>query len=187
MEQPSSRWIVVVFAAVLSLAACSKSGGGSGGSSNPIGTTPSAQQTVGSSPTAPASAGGRADDPCSLLSQSQVEAAVGNPVQAGTADVGPSCHWEHGAASGTSVGLAMDPMTPTECANAKRTGDVDVEGLGVQAWWHFVEPAATGSVVACPSGYMAQVTLVGAIGQPADEAQLRAAAESLMKTALGKL
>lgn len=172
----------------LLLAAC---GGGSAGTAAPTTATggggPTTPPAVSTS-AVPGSSSDTAPQACSLLSKAEIEAAVGNAVADGVADIANACKWEKSDPTKISVGLHLLGLSDGEKCAAGRAGSSPVTGLGVDASWDFVAAAETGSVVACPAGWQVQVTLVGdLVGQTTKEATLRTAGEQLMQLVLQRM
>jgi hypothetical protein len=140
---------------------------------------------------AAARAGGSTADACRLLTRDQVASIVGNQIEPGAAFAGPEvCKWDAPAGSTTvllTVRLAGSTRETVLCPDLRKSADARrIEGLGDVARWKFSNTMGlfnSGELETCGSkGYVA-VSVDG----KADEAKLRAAAEAIVRKALGAL
>lgn len=165
MRRP--RPAAVVLIAVLILSGCSSERQAAG------------PQAPGSSPTVPGTEGGGGEiRACDLLAAAEVSGALGGEPAQAAATGGSRCSWT--SASGTVTASIVEdacPATPPE-------GSSPVEGLGVPAWWTYVQAeVGVGTITACPDGRRLEVVVTG--NRPEEEA--RAGAEALAGTALQRL
>ena len=183
-------------AAVLFLAAC-------GGGDDDDGAASSGPDT----PATEASAGGNEDgegggsggdpgadlseiDACSLLMREEVEAAVGNTVEDGTEDFGISCSWDSEPEE-TSVSVHFLLVAGELCEQALSTDATyeEKDGFGSPAFTSYNDAGGIGQsdVVVCLENGQMQLIVTGGFGVEPVEADLRKAAEDLMKMALSRL
>jgi hypothetical protein len=147
---------------------------------------PTATATEVASPTEGATdgAGGGTDTggPCDLLTTAEVAAEVG-PVSEGVLIEGSGCQW---AAQGgqSSVALAVLPIPAATCLMSRPPAAPAVDGLGVEAWWEFVQAeTAVGILVACSEDRQVNLTMSGGD----DEGDLRNSAETLARMVLARI
>jgi hypothetical protein len=125
-------------------------------------------------------------DACSLLTQAEVEGIVGHPVDAGIVSGSGACTWNRIDVHHISVVVQVRNLPGTlKCQTA---GGTPLDGFGVEAAWHFITAADTGSVTACPSRVQIQITLVGDnVTDTTPQDMLRADGVQLMHLALPRM
>ena len=179
----------LAFGAIILLAACT----GSGDSPSDAGSTPTPQATqtptVAETPEATAEPtgaaaepSGDATEPCSLLSEDEVEAAVGNSVVQDLPRVA-FCNWK---ADPDGINVLLSLLSDPQCTSFRPASSEDVSGLGVGAWWEYDEATDSGDLQACPEGWVVILAVDGGTSG-AGEATLRAAAEELIAKVLERL
>lgn len=173
------RLLVIGAMTALTLGACGGGDDGDGGSS--------ASGNDGNGSETPDESGDV--DLCELLTTAEIEAAVGNPVEDGTPDVGNACDWGSENDISVSVHLLAGP-TQDQCVTALEGDAVYAEASGFDA------PAFTSynevqgglaDVVVCSDQGQFQLIVSGGIDDVADEQHLRTAADELTSTALDRL
>ena len=158
----------------------------------PQGMTPPAVTPATGTETGPTGPGPTDDAPgagrvqaCELLTAGEIAAEVGAPFTEGVASERSTCNWAgEGGQLSASLTLAKSAAS-SPCTMVRPEGAQEVEGIGAEAWWEAVQAETiVGTLVACPEGYQMTLTLSGGGGE---EASLRAAAEELAATVLGRL
>jgi hypothetical protein len=176
------RVLVIGALAALALAAC-------GGDDGDSGSSPSGNGGNGGNGTADAPSSGGGDvDACELLTTEEVEAAVGNPVADGRADIANSCNWD--ADTGFYAGtLVLAAGTKDQCVAALETDDTYTEASDIaDGAFTTYNPnvGGTASVTTCTDKGQVTVDVYG-YDDPADEQHLRTASEELARQALARL
>jgi len=155
---------------MLPLAAACGASAQPGSPSASSGGSPQAQAT-----TAPGQQGSRTIDACTLLSQAEIAAIVGNPVNAGEQYAGPEvCRWDTEKPEEVSVLLTVRaPGSVREqvlCADLRgdKGSAAPLSGLGDVAYWQFSSVVSifnSGDLETCgPKGFL---SLNGQRGEPA--------------------
>jgi Protein of unknown function (DUF3558) len=121
---------------VLLLAACSGSSTQPSGQSTPPAQQPTANAGAAATPSKPAGGGtttGGSKDPCSLLTQAEVDAAVGQPLGPGKATIpGYDCDWTTADFS-ASVSVTVSDWAAIKTAATSTGTATPVSGVGDEA------------------------------------------------------
>jgi hypothetical protein len=182
--------VIVVGLIALVIAGCGGSGATAAPPASPGAST--APETVMASEVASVAPGDTSaavvtlPDPCSLLTQDEIQGIIGKPVMAGAPDVGNSCHWERTDVHDISVSVhLLDLQGILPCQTG---GTSPVDGLGTAAGWRYTDNIGTGSITACQSGVQVQIVLVGDLTTHTTTAdQLKGDATQLMTTVLPRI
>jgi hypothetical protein len=164
----------------LAMAVVAAGCGSSAGTGGPAGT--------GGVPTASLSGlsnlpGGGSLDPCTLLTQDEVAAAVDHGVEAGVSDRAGSCLWDYSPGR-TSLDIAQ--VGELFCSLGSNRSPLP--GLPVPASWRLLMPGDTGSLVACKGDWRLQITMVGdVVTHVPGEATMQRQAMELMEIVLGRV
>ncbi len=138
------------------------------------------------------SAGGSGSSPCGLLSATEVEKEVGNPVLDGQVQ-SKQCYWDGQTLGKLSLNLAVQLPPPSADEQCQAWYDLqspsgplqDVTGYGKRAYFRY-KAAGTQSnsdFVVCEEARVVWLALDG----DAPEAKMRAASEALMTLVLSRL
>ena len=150
--------------------------------------SPQAQAT-----TAPGQQGSRTIDACALLSQAEIAAIVGNPVNAGEQYAGPEvCRWDTEKPEQVSVlltvraaGSVREQVLCPDLRAGKGSG-APLSGLGDVAYWEFSSALSlfnSGDLEMCgPKGFLS-LSLNGQRAEPA----LKEATLAIARKVLGRL
>lgn len=135
--------------------------------------------------------GGNLPHACDLLSVSEIEGVVGNPVEEGSGITTSDCSW---GSDPNEVSAALQTLwtgTQQICTDALEDDpdEVVAEGLGAPAFWLWSPiQGGAGTISVCrENGDFILTTVAAGLDDTPDEAGIRAMAESLAQLVLGRI
>jgi hypothetical protein len=173
----SRAWSIACLVAIVGIAACS-------------GTSPATGSPTG----AGGGGGGTVSDPCSLLTQAEVSAVVGQPVGPGTKDIEPKeCDWQYPADAVPSIQVSITTETGNTLADLCGPGSsalgltvTAVSGVGDGACFETLAGLGAGTNLTFAKGGNV-FTVATVLGPNATPDAILAADKALALAAIGHL